>query len=443
MAKYTQEDIIRLVEEQDVEFIRLQFTDSFGNLKNMAVTASQVCKVLANRVAFDGSSIEGFAEAEDADLYLYPDLDTFVIFPWRPQQGRVARFICDIRYEDGTPYECDSRQILKKAIEEARAQGYELSVGTELEFFLLELDEDGLPSEKVKEQGGYFDVGPADSGENARREMVMTLEEMGFVVEASHHELAPAQHEIDLNQADPLTAADNIVTFKMAVRTIARRHGLHATFMPKPKEGTAGSGMHMKLYLKKGEEKCFGQQDGAPGISDTAYRFMTGVLNRSKEMALLTNPLVNSYKRLVPGGRAPIYIGWSETNRAAMFRILSSRGGNAGIVLRNPDPAANPYLVLALCIKAGLLGINGAEDGGKHLTGSASRLTSALAEQEGIERLPQNLGEALNAAANGSFVKEVLGERFYKSYLDVKKQEWENYSSQVSKWEIEQYLNRF
>ncbi len=443
MAKYTQEDIIRLVEDQDVEFIRLQFTDGFGNLKNVAVTASQVCKVLANRVAFDGSAIEGFADAEDEDLYLYPDLDTFVIFPWRPQQGRVARFICDIRYEDGRPYECDSRQILKNAIEEAKAQGYELSVGTELEFFLLTLDEEGIPCEKVKEQGGYFDVGPADSGENARREMVMTLEEMGFVVEASHHESAPAQHEIDLNPTDPLSAADNIVTFKMAVRTIARRHGLHATFMPKPNEGAAGSGMHLKLSLKKGEEKCFVLQDGTQGISDTAYRFMTGVLNRSREIALLTNPLVNSYKRLVPGGQAPIYIGWSETNRAALFRILSRRGGNAGVELRNPDPAANPYLVLALCIKAGLNGINNKEEGGKHLTKSASSMTAEIAENEGIERLPQNLGEALNEAKKSEFVKQVLGPKFFESYITVKKQEWEKYSIQVSKWELEQYLNRF
>lgn len=443
MARYAKEDIIQLVEEQDVEFIRLQFTDGFGNLKNMAVTVSQLPKVLANQVAFDGSSIEGFSDAEDADLFLYPDLDTFVIFPWRPQQGKVARFLCDIRYGDGKPYECDSRQMLKKVICEAKEQGIELSIGTELEFFLLELDENGMPSAEVKEQGGYFDVGPSDSGENARREIVMTLEEMGFGVEASHHEAAPAQHEIDLFAVDPLQAADNIVTFKMAVRTIARRHGLHATFMPKPNEKAAGSGMHLKISMTKNGEDCFRNIEGQLGLSEEAYMFMSGVLEKSKEMALFTNPLINSYKRLVPGGRAPIYVGWSETNRAAMFRVVVAHDGSSFVEMRNPDPAANPYLVLALCIEAGIQGIQKKNKTGKHLLGSASKMKETIAAEHDIERLPQSLGEAMEVAKTSEFLRNMFGNRFMDSYLESKADEWEKYCVQVSEWELKQYLNRF
>ncbi len=442
MRHYTKEDIIRLVEEEDVEFIRLQFTDVFGNLKNMAVTVSQLTKVLNNQVVFDGSAVEGFAKTEESEMYLYPDLDTFVIFPWRPQQGKVARFLCDIYHADGQPYEGDSRYILKKVLAEAKELGYSIQAAPELEFFLLDLDENGIPSAKVKEQGGYFDVGPVDAGENARREMVMTLEEMGFVVEASHHEAAPAQHEIDLHGTEALTTADNIVTFKMAARTIARRHGLHATFMPKPNEEAAGSGMHIKLFLMKNGMNCFEAADGELGLSKDAYHFMAGILHYSRETAMFLNPLVNSYKRL-SGCQAPVYVGWSQTSRSALLRVPTARGIRTGVELRNPDPAANPYLALALCIKAGLLGIQEKMEPGAELTGDLGRLPEEELKNRGIEKLPHNLGEALAAAKESAFVKEVLGEQFIRNYLKAKYFEWEKYSMQVSEWELKQYLNRF
>ena len=271
MSHYTKQDILRMVEEEDVEFIRLQFTDIFGTLKNVAVTTSQLNKVLDNKCMFDGSSVEGFARIEESDMFLYPDLDTFEIFPWRPQQGKVARFICDVYRPDGTPFEGDPRYILKKVIKEAKDMGYTFHVGPECEFFLFNMTEDGNVSTYTEEKGGYFDIGPVDNGENARREMVLMLEELGFEVEASHHEVAPAQHEIDFKYADGLKTADNIMTFKMAVRTIARRHGMHATFMPKPKTGINGSGMHINMSLEKDGKNIFSNEEDSLGLSQEAY----------------------------------------------------------------------------------------------------------------------------------------------------------------------------
>ena len=354
---YRREDIINLVEEEDVEFIRLQFTDILGNLKNVAVTAAQLKKALDNECMFDASSIAGFTDVEDSDMYLYPDLDTLEIFPWRPQQGKVARLICDVYRSDRKPFAGDPRYVLKRALEEAEDMGYTFRVGTECEFFLFHLDENGMPTTVTHEKAGYFDVGPVDLGENARRDMVLTLEDMGFVVEASHHDVAPAQHEISFLYDDALATADNIMTFKLAVKTIARRHGLHATFMPKPRYGMNGSGMHINMSLLKDGVNVFADESDGNGLSQTAYAFLGGVMEHMQSMTAVTNPIVNSYKRLVPGFEAPVYIAWSATNRSALIRIPAAAGDAARMELRCPDAAANPYLTLAAILRAGLDGI--------------------------------------------------------------------------------------
>ncbi len=357
--RYNKEDIFRMVEEEDVEFIRLQFTDIFGVLKNMAVTVSQLEKVLDNQCMFDGSSIEGFLHIEESDMYLHPDLDTFEIFPWRPQQGKVARLICDVYLPDGRPFAGDPRYVLKTVLEEAKDMGYSFFVGPECEFFLFHTDEEGRPTAQTKELGSYFDISPLDMGENVRRDIVLNLEDMGFCVEASHHELAPAQHEIDLEYREALKTADDIMTFRMAVKTIARRHGFHATFMPKPREGVSGSGMHINMSLADVEgNNVFADRTDPMGLSQTARQFMAGILHHMKGMTVLTNPLVNSYKRLIPGYDAPVTVSWSEkSNRSSLLRIPSSRGKGTRIELRCPDSAANPYLVLAACLAAGLDGM--------------------------------------------------------------------------------------
>ena len=321
MGKYTKEDILKKVKEDDVEFIRLQFTDIFGDLKNVAITSSQIEKALDNKIMFDGSSIEGFARIEESDMYLYPDYDTYETFPWRPQQGKVARLICDVYKPDGTPFEGDPRYVLKRALAEAKEMGYTMNVGPECEFFLFQTDENGMPTTNTYERASYFDLGPLDFGENARRDMVLTLEQMGFEIEASHHEVAPAQHEIDFKYGEALRTADNIETFKLVVKTIAKRHGLCATFMPKPKYGVCGSGMHMNMSLQKDGKNIFADENDKLGLSQEAYWFIAGIMEHMKEMTAITNPLVNSYKRLVPGYEAPIYIAWSAKNRSPLIRI--------------------------------------------------------------------------------------------------------------------------
>ena len=287
MNNYTREDILRMVEEEDVGFIRLQFTDIFGTMKNIAITTSQLDKALNNEIMFDGSSIEGFARVEESDMYLYPDLNTFEIFPWRPQQGKVARLICDVYKPDGTPYESDPRYILKKVMEDAKEMGYEFNVGPELEFFLFHTDDDGLPTTLSHESAGYFDLGPLDLGENARRDMVLTLEDMGFEIESSHHEAAPAQHEIDFRYDEALTTADNIMTFKLVVKTIAKRHGLHATFMPKPKFGINGSGMHLNMSISRDGINVFQDAKDECGLSKEAYCFIGGIMKHMKALTLI------------------------------------------------------------------------------------------------------------------------------------------------------------
>ena len=357
MHDYTKEDILRMVEEEDVAFIRLQFTDIFGTMKNMAVTVSQLEKALDNRCMFDVSSLEGISGELDSDMYLYPDLSTFEIFPWRPQQGKVARLICDVYRQDGTPYEGDPRYVLKRAIARAAELGYTLNAGPECEFFLFHTDEDGLPTTLTHEQGGYFDVGPLDLGENARRDMVLTLEEMGFEILSSHHEIAPAQHEIDFRYDEALVTADNLMTFKLVVKTIAKRHGLHATFMPKPRIETYGSGMHVNLSLGRGGVNVFQDSEDVNGLSREGYYFIGGLMKHMKAVTCITNPTINSYKRFVPGYEAPVYMGWSSRTRGPLIRVPSGKGVNTRIELCSPDAAANPYLALAVLLEAGMDGI--------------------------------------------------------------------------------------
>lgn len=444
MKNFTREDVIRIVEDEDVEFIRLQFTDMFGNLKNIAITASQLDRALDNQCMFDGSAIDGFVRIEESDMYLHPDYSTFEIFPWRPQQGKVARMICDIYRPNGEPFAGDPRHILKSAIREAEKLGYTFQVGPECEFFLFDTDENTKPTVDTLEQAGYFDVGPLDFGENARRDMVMTLEEMGFVIEASHHEIAPAQHEIDLRYDEALQTADNIMTFKLAVRTIARRYGLHATFMPKPKSGVNGSGMHINMSLHRDGKNIFGDPSDPLGLSKDAYYFIGGLMKHIKGMAAITNPLVNSYKRLVPGYEAPVYIAWSTTNRSPLIRIPAAAGGEGTrIELRSPDSAANPYLTLAVCLRAGLDGIVNKIEPPESVSGNIFAMTEEERQRMSIDKLPYSLLEAVEELEKDAFIRQVLGEEFAQKYIDAKKREWQEYRAQVSRWEIERYLYKY
>lgn len=444
MKNYTKEDIMRLVEDEDVEFIRLQFTDLYGNLKNIAITASQLDRALNNKCMFDGSAIDGFAKIEESDMYLYPDLSTLEFFPWRPQQGKVARMICDVYLPNGEPFEGDPRYVLKRAIKEAADLGYTFEVGPECEFFLFNTDENTMPTTVTHEQAGYFDIGPLDFGENARRDIVMTLEDMGFTIEASHHEIAPAQHEIDFRYDEALQTADNIMTFKLAVRTIAKRHGLHATFMPKPKYGVNGSGMHINMSLHKDGKNIFEDPNDELGLSKEAYYFIGGIMKHIKGMAAITNPLVNSYKRLVPGYEAPVYIAWSATNRSPLIRIPSvACGEGTRIELRSPDSAANPYLTLAVCLRAGLDGIVNKIEPPQMVNGNIFAMTDEERAVMHIEQLPGTLIEAVEEMEKDSFICDVLGEHIAEHYIEAKKEEWHKYRSQVSEWEIQEYLYRY
>lgn len=375
-------------------------------------------------------------------MYLYPDYGTFATFPWRPQQGKVARLICDVYRPDGTCYEGDPRYILKKVVSEAAALGYTFNVGPECEFFLYHVDDDGMPTTITHEQAGYFDMGPLDFGENARRDMVLTLEDMGFEVESSHHENAPAQHEIDFKYDEALQTADNISTFKLVVKTIAKRHGLHATFMPKPKNGVDGSGMHINMSLSRDGRNIFQDSHDPNGLSQEAYYFLGGILKHIKGMTLILNPLVNSYKRLMPGYEAPTHIAWSGRNRTPLIRIPATRGEETRIELRSPDPACNPYLALAICLAAGLDGIKNKIVPPDAMEGNMHLLTPKELEERGIESLPKNLQEAVEEFEKDPLMKEVLGEEVCGKYSMAKKKEWEDYNATVSQWEIDSYLLR-
>ena len=441
MQEYTKEDILRIVEEEDVEFIRLQFTDIFGTMKNMAVTVSQLEKAMDNRCMFDVSSLEGLSGEEDSDMYLYPDLSTFEIFPWRPQQGKVARFICDVYRADGTPYEVDPRHVLKKEIASAEKMGYTMYVGPECEFFLFHTDEDGMPTTLTHEQGGYFDVGPLDLGENARRDMILTLEDMGFEIISSHHEIAPAQHEIDFRYDEALVTADNLMTFKMVVKTIAKRHGLHATFMPKPKMETYGSGMHINISLSREDgSNAFRDKNDRNGLSLEGYYFIGGLMKHMKAITCITNPTVNSYKRFIPGYEAPVYMGWSAKTRGPLIRVTTGSGDNTRIELRSPDATANPYLALAVILRAGLDGIKNEIMPPENIDENIQKMTQEQRETLHIEELPRSLKAAVAELEKDELVCDVLGEKLAAKIIAAHRKEYRDYYMQVTDWEIENYL---
>lgn len=438
---YSEEDIKRIIEEEDVKFIRLQFVDILGTLKNVAITVDQLDKAINGEIQFDGSSIAGFVRMEESDMYLKPDLSTFEIFPWRPHQGKVARMICDIYKADGTTFESDPRAALKKVIEEANELGYSLKLGPEFEFFLFHTDENGDPTTITHDKAGYFDLGPIDLGENVRRDMVLTLEDMGFEIQASHHEVAPGQHEIDFESSEALKAADNIVTFKLVVKVIAQKHGLHATFMPKPIYGTSGSGMHCNLTLfdKEGNNVFYDKEDELK-LSKTAYYFIGGLLKHAKAITAITNPTVNSYKRIVAGYEAPVHIGWSTSNASPLVRIPSVKGNNTVLELRSPDPSCNPYLTTAAILKAGIDGIKNEVLPPKMMNKNELKERMDILGSNTI--LPTNLKDALLELANNNVIKEALG-GVYESYMKAKEIEWNEYSSIVHEWEVNNYISRY
>ncbi len=447
MSILSKADIILLVKENDVQFIRLQFTDLFGQLKNVAITPSQLDKCLDNKCMIDGSSIEGFVRIEESDMYLHPDLDTFVVLPWRPQQGKVARFICDVHMPDGSPFEGSPRYILKRQLDRVRDMGYIFNVGPELEFFLFQTNDKGDPTTETHDNAGYFDLGPTDMGENARREMVLVLEQMGFEVEASHHEVAPGQHEIDFRFDDALTTADRVMTFKLVVKTIAQRHGLHATFMPKPISGINGSGMHTNMSLMKindkGNTNVFCDEKDPLGLSLLARQFIAGVLAHMKGITAITNPTVNSYKRLVPGFEAPVYIAWSPSNRSPLIRIPAARGKSTRVELRSPDPTCNPYLSFAIILAAGLDGIEKKMVPPSTVEQNIFLMTAEERTSQGIFSLPGSLEEALGFFKINPLAKDVLGAHVFPRFIEAKEKEWDEFRTKVTPWELDSYLTKY
>ncbi len=425
----TKEEIYSIIEEEDVEFIRLQFTDMFGNLKNMAVTPSQLNRVFAGSYSFAGATM--FADTFDYEdeLYLVPDPDTFVILPWRPQQGKVAKIICDVYTEDGKPLEVSPRFILSKVLNEAKKKGYTFIIDPECEFFLFHTDENGLPTTRTHEMAGYMDVGPVDFGENARRDIVLMLEDMGYEVEASFHEKAPAQHEIDFKGDEALKIADSIMNFRFAVRSIAKRFGLYATFMPKPSTDKAGSSIHFHIAAYKDGKNIFAKEEG---ISLEANYFMGGILKHINGLCSVSNPTVNSYKRILTGFDAPRTVSWSEKGERASLR-LKRNGEDTRIELRYPDAACNPYLSIALAIAAGIDGIENKIDSGCDIYKKCDNPCKN-------EMLPENLEEAMDALRADSFLYNILGDEFVNIYTDAKYKEWQEYIIQISDWEISRYL---
>ncbi|GHH98936.1 type I glutamate--ammonia ligase [Neobacillus kokaensis] len=440
----SKEQILEITREQNVRFIRLQFTDLFGTIKNVEIPISQLPKALDNKMMFDGSSIEGFVRIEESDMYLYPDLDTFVIFPWTAEKGKVARFICDIYHPDGTPFEGDPRSNLKRLLKEMNELGFsEFNVGPEPEFFLFKLNDKNEPTMELNDHGGYFDLAPTDLGENCRRDIVLELEEMGFEIEASHHEVAPGQHEIDFKYQNAVKSCDDIQTFKLIVKTIARKHGLHATFMPKPLFGINGSGMHCNLSLFKNGENVFFEKNGDLELSETARHFIAGILAHAPNFTAITNPTVNSYKRLVPGYEAPCYVAWSARNRSPLIRIPASRGLSTRVEVRSVDPAANPYLAMAVLLAAGLDGIK------RKLTPPAPvdlniyEMSKEERVEHGIIDLPANLSNALENLKGDEVITAALGHHLFQHFLEAKEIEWDIFRTVVHPWEREQYMKQF
>lgn len=440
----TPADILSEVKEKNVTFLRLMFTDILGTLKNVEVPATeeQLEKILDNKMMFDGSSIEGFVRINESDMYLYPDLDTWIIFPWGDENGKVAGLICDVYNPDGTPFAGDPRGNLKRALTHMETTGFKsFNLGPEPEFFLFKLDEKGNPTLEVNDQGGYFDLAPTDTADNTRREIVNVLTDLGFEVEASHHEVAVGQHEIDFKYTNVLEACDNIQIFKLVVKTIAREHGFYATFMAKPKFGINGSGMHcnMSLFDQEGNN-AFYDPKGELELSETAYHFLGGILDHAYNFTAITNPTVNSYKRLVPGYEAPVYIAWAGRNRSPLVRVPASRGKGTRLELRAVDPTANPYLALAVLLECGLDGIERKLEAPAPVENNIYMMSGDERKAVGITDLPSTLHNAVKALREDDVVKAALGQHIYTNFVETKKVEWASYAQFVSQWEIDNYL---
>ncbi len=442
MAAWTPNTVIQQVQDQNVEIIQLQFTDIFGALKHVSVTPDYLPEVLRQGILFDGSSIEGFARVQESDMILRPDLKTFAFLPWRTPDGDgLARLLCDVYTPAGQPFAGCPRGMLKRAASEAESAGYSLQAGPEPEFFLFPVDDQGRVQYRTQDTAGYFDLAPVDQGENARNAVVKGLRSMGYHVEASHHEVAPGQHEIDFRFADALQAADNLVTFKQVTKAIAHSHGLHASFIPKPLTGEAGSGLHIHLSLLQDGHVVFDPGDGSGELSAMGQFFLGGMLHHARAMTAVTNPTVNSYKRLVPGYEAPVDVSWSSRNRSALVRIPTTMVQDGlRMEYRSPDPAANPYLVLALLLRSGLDGIAHERSPGGPTNEAAYEMSAAERQERGIAMLPETLKEALDLMTQSPFVLETLGDHIYEHFVRAKLLEWDIYRSQVHPWELDQYL---
>ena len=452
MKNYTKEDIRRICKEENIKYIRMMFTDMLGMLKNVEIPVTRLEDALSNQVMFDGSSIEGFVRIFEADMFLHPDLDTFLVLSWEnTTYGKVARFICDVYKpgEDGkhVPFEGDPRGVLKRNLEEMKKRGYTaFNSGIEPEFFLFKLDEKGKVQYPLEfnDHGGYFDLAPVDSAEDCRRDIVLELQKIGFIIEAAHHEVSTGQHEINFQFNSAVEAADNVQTFKLVVKNIARRHGLHATFMPKPVEGINGSGMHVNCSLMSKDGKNVFFDENTPNqLSDTANKWISGILAHAKGFCLITNPIVNSYKRIVPGFEAPCYISWSDSNRSTMIRIPAARGKKTRTEVRSVDVAANPYLALAAILRAGLDGIDGNCKEVPAIYENLYKCTDAERKALGVDSLPASLEEAIIAFNADPLMSEAMGPHITEKFVEAKTQEWNEYRRHVSKWEIDRYINRY
>jgi glutamine synthetase len=435
--------VLKICQEENIKFLRLQFTDIFGVNKNVEVPESQFAKALDGEILFDGSSIEGFARIEESDMLLRPDLETFRIFPWNNNEGKIARVICDIMNPDGSPFEGCPRQTLKKVCDKAEKMGFVMQAGPEAEFFLFLNDERGRPTRSTHDSAGYFDLAPLDLGENARREIVNVLNTLGFEVEAAHHEVAQAQHEIDFKHAPAIQTADNVATFKFVVRKIAQKFNLHATFMPKPIFGINGSGMHVHQSLFSGDKNMFYDPQSKDGLSTVAKFYIAGILKHARAFVAVTNPLINSFKRLVPGYEAPVNIAWSERNRSPLVRVPAKRGLSTRIEVRVPDPASNPYLALTVMLAAGLDGIENKLTPPPSVNKNIFTMSQREKRRLRIEELPANLLEAVQNLEKNKVMREALSEHIFNHFVAAKKMEWSTYISQVHQWELDRYLSYY
>jgi glutamine synthetase len=442
--EYSREEVKKIIKDQNVKFIKLQFVDINGQVKNMSIPSEHIDKILDNEIMLDGSSIKGFRSIETSDMFFHPDINSFQILPWREQDGiNSARLICDIYNADGTPFEGCPRCNLKRVMETAEKMGYSMNIGPEAEFFLFSKDKNGNVTTETQDSAGYYDVGPEDLGEDIRSDIVLTLQEMGFDIEASHHEVADGQHEVDFRYADVLTAADNVATFRIAVKAIAAKHNLHATFMPKPIFGINGSGMHCNVSLFEGDRNAFYDKDAEYQLSDTAKYAIGGMLKHVKSITAITNPIINSYKRLVPGYEAPVYLAWSLANRSALLRVPAKRGISTRVELRSPDPACNPYLAFAAILETCLDGIRNKIDPPAPVESNIYKLTSKERKKQRIDALPGSLSEALEQMDKSLVAKAALGEHIFKEFMTSKKKEWDSFRTYVSQWELDKYLERY